>query len=116
MHPPQDAIEIAEATIWLRDGILIERTKDVLCSLETVAEAFDVFHDLGGGSPRPFLFDVQVWKGARPAAWDLAIGNVESTFAAVAVLIDPESPSTVGPMPEAVGRLLVPVGIFADEE
>ena len=34
----------------------------------------------------------------------------------MAVLIDPESPSTVGPMPEAVGRLLVPVRIFADEE
>ena len=48
MYPPQDDIEIAEATIWLRDGILIEFTKDVPSSFETVAEASDGFRDLGG--------------------------------------------------------------------
>ncbi len=116
VHPPEDAIETAEGTIWHRDGILIQRTKDVLSSVETVAETFDVFHDLGGGSPRPFLFDIRVWQGATPAAWDMAVRNIESTFTAVALLIDPESPTTAGPIPEVVGRLLVPVGFFTDEE
>jgi hypothetical protein len=116
VHPPKDAIETTQGTIWLRDGILIERTKDVLSTVETVAETFDVFHDLGGGSPRPFLFDVRVWQGGKPAAWRLAIKNIESTFIAVALLIDPESPSIAGPYPEAVGRLLIPVEFFTDEE
>lgn len=116
MHPPENAIETTEGTIWLQDGILVQRTKDVVSSAETVAETFDVFHDLTGGSPRPFFFDIRVWQGAELAAWESAIDRTEHAFTAVALLIDPETPSTAGPFPELVGQRLVPVGIFTDEE
>jgi len=116
VDPPDDAIEITQGTIWLQDGILIERTKDVHSTIEMVAETFDVFRDLGGGSRRPFLFDVRNWQGGELKAWNLAIEQTLSTLSAVAVLVDPDSASVAGPFPEAVNRMLIPVRFFTNEE
>jgi hypothetical protein len=116
MKPPDDAVETTQGTIWLEDGILIERMKDVLSTVETVSETFDVFLELGGGLRRPFLFDVRNWQGATPGAWSLAVEKTESTFVAVALLVDAESKVNVGPMPEAVDRLMIPARYFTDED
>lgn len=116
MDPPDDAIEITQGTIWLQDGILIERTKDVRSTIEMVAETFRVFRDLGEGTRRPFLFDVRNWRGGEFKAWNLAIEQTLSTFSAVAVLVDPDSAAVAGPYPKSVGKLLIPVQFFTNEE
>ena len=116
VDPPDDAIETAQGTIWLHEGILIERTKAVRSTVEMAEEAFNVYRDLGEGSLRPFLFDIRNFLGSSPKAVILAISRVKSTFSAVAALIDPESASGLRPYLEAIGRLLYPVHFFTDEE
>lgn len=116
MDSRDNAIKTTEGTIWLQDGILIQRMTDVRSTLETVDETFRVFSDLSGSSRRPFLFDVRKWQGGDPEAWNLAIQKTASTFSAVAILVDADSASVAGSFPDAVNQFLIPAQTFTNEE
>jgi hypothetical protein len=115
MEPPAGAVETPHSFLWIHEGILMERTKAVRSTIESVEELFDVIDDLSGDTPRPFLFDIRVWKGGSSEAWKLAVEKTLRHFSAVAVLIDPDSPSVTSLMPKAIGKLLIPVRFFVDE-
>lgn len=115
VKPPVDAIQTAHGTIWIQDGILVERAKPVYGTVEMAEETFDVFGDLSEGSLRPLLFDVREWRGGEAEAWVLTIERASSLFTAVAVLVDAESAPVVGRFPQIIGRFIVPAELFTDE-
>ena len=115
MDPPEDAIEVTQGTVWVDDGIIIARANGVPGTPETVSEAFGVFRDLTGGVPAPMLFDARDWPPDGPTVWSTAVANIESAVSAIAMLVDPDSSVEVGPFPEAIARLLIPMRVFTDE-
>jgi len=115
MHQPEDAIETVSGFIWIEHGILIFRNKGVMSTGEGVTEALGVIRDLSGGVPVASLIDIRLWPGARFEAWAKFVNSAVSSFLAVALLVDPESSVEVGPFPDAMDKLLVPVHLFTDE-
>ena len=115
MKPPADAIETSHALIWAEDGIVFSVSRGVRATDETIEENFVIYRDLTQDSRRPLLLDARKWWGGSPDAWGAAIANMESTFAAVAMLVEPETAATVGAFPAVITRLVIPFQVFTDE-
>ena len=112
-EPPEDAVETTTGTVWLKDGIIIERSKGVPTTSETVGEIFGVLRDLSGGVPAPLLWDARKWPGGDVETWTTAFAELKSTLTAVALLVEPES--SVGTGPFFLDRMPAPFQVFTDE-
>jgi len=99
----------------MEDGIVIHRANNERRTRESVSELFGVMRGLFDGVPGPVLFDARKSPGTDADGWQAAITNLESTASKVAMLIDPEPSSEVGPYPDVIDRLLIPLKVFTDE-
>ena len=112
---PDNAIEGIATLVWLDDEVVHVEAKGVASTRESAMEMFGTVNDLLGGTPKPVLFDARRWPSGDPEMWATIITNLKTTFTAVAMLIDPESPAEMGEYPSIIDRLLVPFRIFTDE-
>lgn len=116
MTAPDNAREGTASVVWLEDGVIHVQAKGVASTKESAVEMFDSVRDLLAGSRKPVLFDARQWPSGNSAMWATVITNLQSTFTAIAMLVDPDSPSEVGEYPAIIDRLLIPFRLFTDEE
>ena len=64
---------------------------------------------------RPALWDVRGMARPRPGAWTVLIERIAELITAVAILMDPDE-NNVGPWPDAIDSLLIPVRVFTTED
>jgi len=114
MEPPDDAIDAISSLVWMEDGIIIAAATGEPSTAESLAQVFAAIRDLIGEGPRrPGLFDARKWLGGDVAAWTSGVAELESTFTAYAMLIEPGS--SVGKGPFFLDRLPIPSRGFTDE-
>ena len=116
MDPPDDAVQITPASLWVDGGIVHLRAKGAPRSAYDPSEVFDAARDLIRDTPMPALFDLRLWKEGERPAWQAFISNALSLFSAAAIVVDPESSPRMGDLPDIISRLLIPVEVFTDED
>ena len=112
-----DSIITTAATLWLDErDILHVRAKGVPSTAETVQESFDAMGQLLGDRRALFFFDARDWPFGSAGSWVAFINRVQEVCIAGAVLVDPAQPADLGPYPDLLSRLLVPLGVFDTED
>ena len=101
--------------VWLEDEIVHVEAKGVASTRDSAKEMFDSVHGLLDGALKPVLFDARNWPSGDSGMWATVVTNLQATFTAVAMLVDPESPAEVGQYPQIIDRLLIPFRIFTDK-
>ncbi len=108
--------ETSNGYVSLAGGILILRAKGGQSTVPSFTEALDVIGRVGGGVPRPALWDVRLWRGVTPEAWGYLTPRIARLISVVAMLVSPDQHHLVGPFPDVIDRLLVPFRVFTDRQ
>jgi hypothetical protein len=66
------------------------------------------------GTPRPVLWDPSGTLPLSPAGWREIVDGIETAVSALAIVLPDEEVPLLGPFPEVIASMLIPVRIFAD--